>query len=59
MAEKKNKSASSGVREIVREQVQLAQTEAELKKMIQNVNDQINQLLVSNLSYCHHHAIPS
>lgn len=53
MTEKKAKPPSLGVREIVREQVQLTRTEADLKKMIANINDQINQLLVNMLETKH------
>lgn len=47
MAEKKKKTASLGAREIIREQMQLTQTETDLKKMIESINDHINQLMVS------------
>lgn len=46
MPRTKEKLPSPGVRQIVREQMQLMQAEADLKKMLENINDQINQLLV-------------
>lgn len=40
------KQAAPAVSEIIREQIQLAKTEKELKTLLEKVNDHINQLLV-------------
>lgn len=43
-----NKKQSTPIMsEIIREQIQLVKTEKELKSLLEKVNDQINQLLVS------------
>lgn len=47
MAPKKKKRAHPANTEIVREQIQLVKAEKELKKTLENINEQINKLLVS------------
>lgn len=47
MSANKNRPSQS-LSEIVREQIQLVKTEREIKALLDKINDQINQLLVSS-----------
>lgn len=43
----KKTSSSSETAQIIREQLELVKTEKEIKQMLEKINNQINQLMVS------------